>query len=56
MHKLRPPQLFTQAKKYPAVSGGIFFHKKRNRKEKENMKMKCDYILLKNCENEMVNF
>lgn len=44
MHKLRPPQLFTQAKKYPAGNGGIFFIK-RNRKEKENMKMKCSYIV-----------
>lgn len=33
MHKLRPPQLFTQAKKYPAVSGGIFFIKKKQKRE-----------------------
>ena len=28
MRKLRPPKLFTQAKKYPAENGGIFFIKK----------------------------
>lgn len=34
MRKLRPPKLFTQAKKYPAENGGIFFHKKTEKRRK----------------------
>ena len=35
MRKLRPPQLFTQAKKYPAENGGVFFIKKEIEKRRK---------------------
>ncbi len=57
LHQQIYGQNFNYGKKISACCRKrIFFSKKEIGKEKENMKMKCSYIVPKKCEAKMVNF